>query len=270
MPQNVLVVEDEGAGQSSIAQGLKELPKVDVSECSNTDEALEELDREAPDLIILDVKLHDTSRLKLLQRVAAYTSPIPIIVTTAHRSAYKQQLERLQELTVLEKPVSPQRLRQTVQDILSTRATKKHSLFQVVDYLQLAGLSRHSLVLDVELETGERGSIEMVDGEIWNVFLGGSTGEPALERLIVSRASRVETRPLKQTPARAQMRKQPESVLIETAQRIDAARHSLFQGARASPLAPGPLACELGLWTCDDACGEDSPLQTQLDGVRAP
>lgn len=92
LPGRVLVVEDE----EDVASGLAELLRdwgIMPSIATTGAEALEAIDRELPDAIVLDVKLPDMSGIDVYDQVARRFPTLPVIFSSAHADA--KQLERI-------------------------------------------------------------------------------------------------------------------------------------------------------------------------------
>ena len=92
--------------------------------------------------------------------------------------------------------------------------------FQLVDYLQLAALGRHSLLINVE-DDGESGKLEVVDGEIWTVSYGSLRGREALAMLFKSPPRRLDIGELGKQPEERQLEAKTESLLLDLARAHD-------------------------------------------------
>jgi two-component system catabolic regulation response regulator CreB len=117
MPTRILIVEDEAAIADTIAYALTTDGFVPVW-CSTGAEALAELDREAPDLIVLDVGLPDINGIELFRLIVARTAA-PVIFLTA-RSA---EVDRIVGLEMgaddyIAKPFSPRELTARIRTVL--------------------------------------------------------------------------------------------------------------------------------------------------------
>jgi CheY-like chemotaxis protein len=224
MTHHILVVEDEINLLTATVRGLESLDDVVVSGCGSAEEALGILTSTVPDLLVLDINLPGVSGLDLLEDLAARELDLPVIVTTAYRLANQEHLDRHPGLTILEKPVPLNTLRALVRQHLEPSASELSAgPFQVSDYLQLASLGRHSLVLEAELGSGRTGRIEIWQGEIWNVWCDGITGTDALGRMVLGQISGIRTRTLTTRPGQRQIEARSENVLLEIARLHDEA-----------------------------------------------
>lgn len=229
MSFKVLIVEDEGTLRNALARGIAGMKGVEVQAFASAEEALEELAASIPDLAILDMNLPGMSGLDLVENLAARERTVPVIVTTAYTTRYREKLTRHSGLTVLEKPVSLDHLRKLIgeRQQASGSGEPQHP-FQVTDYLQLAAMGRHSLTLAVEMEGGVTGRVEVVGGEVWNVFAGDRTGADALALLVSSPLHRLRCGPLDPIPTARQLEERSEHLLLEIARRQDEAAHGGF------------------------------------------
>jgi DNA-binding NtrC family response regulator len=82
---HVLIVDDE----ESICWGLKRLLSEEghrVSVTSSAEEALVSVERQVPDLVVMDVRLPGMDGLSAMERLSSVSGPIPVVVMTAFGS----------------------------------------------------------------------------------------------------------------------------------------------------------------------------------------
>lgn len=93
----------------------------DVHEVGDGLDALTHLDRDPPDLVVLDLGLPTVSGLVVREEIAAgaLTRHIPVVVVTGAA----ENLDQLDVPCVLRKPVSPDRLVEAVRKCLASGAT---------------------------------------------------------------------------------------------------------------------------------------------------
>ena len=113
----VLVVDDEPMVREVVARYL-ELDGVLVAEASNGAEAIEWLDSNTPDLIVLDVMLPEVDGLTILRRLRL-TSDVPVMLLTARSN----EVDRIAGLELgaddyVVKPFSPREVAARVRTIL--------------------------------------------------------------------------------------------------------------------------------------------------------
>lgn len=134
-PLRVLIVDDEPPARKRIAKLLREQEGFEaIGECTNGKEALEVIEAEAPDLVLLDVQMPEMSGLDLLEALDPDTMPAVIFVT-----AYDQHALRAFELHAVDyllKPFDDERFETALQ-----RARAR------VERGHLAGLSRRLLAI---------------------------------------------------------------------------------------------------------------------------
>lgn len=98
----VLIVEDEATLRGIIARNLSARGH-EVTEADSVREALNCLDKEQPDLLLLDINLPDRTGWDILRHLKAEDNPLPVVIV----SAVRMNLERLAEfkpLAYLPKP----------------------------------------------------------------------------------------------------------------------------------------------------------------------
>ena len=102
-PVRVLCIDDEDAARYIIRQLLSGR-EYDVIEAGSGKVGLHKARREAPDVILLDLRLTDTTGYDVLDRLRAHpaTANIPVIVVTSQRLRDEDRL-RLTSATILPK-----------------------------------------------------------------------------------------------------------------------------------------------------------------------
>lgn len=134
---SILLVEDDRLVLATISQGLARAGYV-VSTAESVDEAEETLaSGERPDMIVLDVSMHDRSGLELAQRLHSFDH-IPFILLTAYSDQeIIDQATALGALGYLVKPVDTTQLIPAIEAAIS-RAQELHSLRKSNNQLQMA------------------------------------------------------------------------------------------------------------------------------------
>jgi DNA-binding response OmpR family regulator len=100
--RRVLLVEDEPALRRVIARNLTSRG-VEVAEAGTVAEALNTLDAETPDLILLDINLPDRSGWDVLRDLQRRRIAVPTIVVSAVRVS-QSRLDEFQPMAYLPKP----------------------------------------------------------------------------------------------------------------------------------------------------------------------
>ena len=216
MKHHVLIVEDELVLLQALMRGLKSIRTLHITGCASVEEAIAVLDEDPPELLITDLNLPGRNGVDLINELLQRNLQIPVIVMTAFLGKYSEALNQHPSLTILEKPFPLEALRNTIEEKLSNQIQQTSiGPFQLVDYLQLSGMGRHSLRLQVELESGEQAILEIIEGDIWNVYAGGYIGEKALAFLIQGHVSKLGFVDLKNQPKERQIQNRWEEVLLD-------------------------------------------------------
>jgi CheY-like chemotaxis protein len=118
--QRILVVEDDPAVRRMYRTALG-FGGFIVVEAEDSLSALQQLDEQTPDLVILDLMLPTISGLIVQQEIAAHahTRDIPVVIVTGS----DMNLDDLDVPCVLRKPVSPDQLVTAVQSCLRSCAS---------------------------------------------------------------------------------------------------------------------------------------------------
>src|SRR5579862_1636999 len=120
MPKpRILVIDDEAAIRESLKMTL-EYEGYEVLAAPTGQEGLSLAEREAPDLVLLDVKMPGMDGLEVLDRLHAMNEALPVVMISAHGTpSTAVDAIRRGALDFLEKPFeSTERLRVTIQNAL--------------------------------------------------------------------------------------------------------------------------------------------------------
>lgn len=114
MPElKILLVDDEAPARARLRELLvdvaAEVPNVVVGEAGNGVTALAQVEAEAPDVLLLDIRMPKMDGIELAQHLARLPQPPAIIFATAY-DAYAMQAFDLNAVDYLLKPVRAQRL----------------------------------------------------------------------------------------------------------------------------------------------------------------
>jgi two-component system LytT family response regulator len=162
----VLVADDEAPARQRLMDLLQKDPHVaTVLEASNGQIAVEIIEREAPDLVFLDVQMPELDGLEVIEAVGADAMPLTVFVT-----AYDQHAIRAFEANALDyllKPYSDERLEaalcrakarhddrtirefgRSVLRMISTRRPAGHYLDRLV--VKSAGSTRFIRVVEID------------------------------------------------------------------------------------------------------------------------
>ena len=119
----VLVAEDDRSVRESLVRALR-LEGYDVTAVTDGEQALEHMESDTPDLIILDIMMPVMDGYTLNMRLQANpkTQGIPILVLTAKGQKMRDLFEMAPNVAAyVQKPFDPKMLRELIAGILSSR-----------------------------------------------------------------------------------------------------------------------------------------------------
>ncbi len=132
----VMIVEDEVPAAQRLLDFLKEEPDLEViGRADSGEEAVEQIERLKPDLLLLDIHLPDMSGIDLLRLLK---TPPAVVFTTAY-DQYAIQAFELQAVDYLLKPFSRERFRQALEKV---RQRLGSASGKMADWRQLQELIR--------------------------------------------------------------------------------------------------------------------------------
>jgi DNA-binding NtrC family response regulator len=117
MSAKVLIVDDDGATLEGLKQLLKNAAYLPIA-VGSFPEAMQALETDRPDLLIVDVRLHEYNGLQL---VIAADGKIPAIVLTGYADPVLEGDARHEGAEYLVKPVEPGTLLALMKDMLERR-----------------------------------------------------------------------------------------------------------------------------------------------------
>lgn len=183
----ILIVEDEETLRIGMMRALAKLPQVQVAAAGNVREALALIDSSPPDAVISDLDLPDRFGAELLGELDRRGLRIPVTFVSAFTRELGERVPRSPRVRMVEKPLSLERLREIALAALSARDSVLPPPFGPSDYLQLACLGRHSVVITHrEDDEHERaiGKIVVWRGQLWSARDEEGEGEAAFRRMV--------------------------------------------------------------------------------------
>jgi two-component system nitrogen regulation response regulator NtrX len=119
MPKpRILVIDDDAGIRESLKMTL-EYDGYDVSGAATGQEGLALVEREAPDLVMLDLKMPGMDGLDVLTRIHSINPALPVVMISAHGTASNgAEATRKGAVDFLEKPVGTDRLLVTIKNAL--------------------------------------------------------------------------------------------------------------------------------------------------------
>ena len=220
--QRILLLEDEESLRGAMVRGLAKLSGVTVVDVATVREGKEVLAQiPSPDLVISDLDLPDGIGIEIATEVGRLGLRLPIVFVSAYVGKFKHRLPERGDFEVYEKPLPLQVLRTVVEDKLFRTNRRASSPFGVADYIQLAAMGQHSVVIEVASAVGHA-RIFIKRGEVWSANDRLGTGRDALHRLVFLGTAQVTCRALDkdELPAR-NIEGSAESVLLDVMREHD-------------------------------------------------
>ena len=222
---HLLVLGDDPDLHEPLETSLQTLPDLDVVRTGRISEALQSLDTAQPRLIITDFVLPDGSALKLPDELRRRGMRVPIICVAADEQRALLDGANGAFAEALIKPVDPERLRTLIAARLQLEQDRgEQAPFSVPDYLQLAGLGKRSVVVDVYEGDRLLGSITVVEGEAFAASDLHGTGLDAFRRLALltqAESLLITCRSLDGHPTERNLRGAVDQLLLDAARVAD-------------------------------------------------
>ena len=120
----VLLVDDDAAIRASLRMML-EYDGYDCLDAASGPEALDRVAQDAPDLVLLDVKMPGMDGLEVLQRIRATQEHLPVVVVSGHGTVSTAvEATRRGAFDFLEKPLTTERVLLTLRRALEDQAVR--------------------------------------------------------------------------------------------------------------------------------------------------
>src|SRR5687767_15415766 len=118
MPSRILVIDDEPAIRDSLRMIL-EYEDYQFVGASSGQEGVATVQRERPDLVLLDIKMPGMDGMEVLRKLHAIDETLPIVMISGHgTTATAVEAIRSGAIDFLDKPLSSERVIVTVQNVL--------------------------------------------------------------------------------------------------------------------------------------------------------
>lgn len=222
----MLVVEDEPVLRASMVRGLSKLPGVEVVDAGTVRDARELMRAYPPALLISDLDLPDGSGVEVASELERMGRRVPVVFVTAYLGHYRAKVPERPDVEVHEKPLALDRLRRIVSGHLGALESESHP-FGLVDYVQLAGMGRRSVVIDVRGHLRGIGRVVIRDGQLWSASDEQGQGIEAFRRLAFLQNATIACRA---APEAAELPRDvqgsAESVLLDVLREYDETRHA--------------------------------------------
>ena len=171
MKPRILVVDDEAAVRDSLKMTL-EYDGYDVTLAATGEEGVKLIEREAPDLVFLDVKMPGMDGLEVLQKVRHLAEVTPIVVISGHGDiSTAVEATRLGAFDFIEKPLDRERVLVTVRNAVDTRRLKTENRSYRKD-----AEKKYQIIGDSPALAAVRGAIQKAAPTNATVLIWGESG----------------------------------------------------------------------------------------------
>lgn len=179
----VLIVEDEPNLRNSVVRGLSRALDARVLGAGTIAEARSALDATPPSVLVSDIDLPDGTGLELFKDLDDRGLKTPIIVVSAYVRHYQGRIPTRPGVEAYEKPLPLEQLKRVVERALTQVIPQDTSPFIAADYLQLAGIGRKSVLIEVRTPRLS-GTIQVHAGSVVSANDSRGDGMPAFRRLV--------------------------------------------------------------------------------------
>lgn len=174
---SILIVDDEPLAREELRRLLEDSADVHImGECANAIEAIGAINRQAPDVVFLDIQMPRVSGLEMLSMLDPERMP-RIVFLTAHDEYAVQAFEE-HAFDYLLKPADPARLEKTLQRLRRERAPQDVSVLKGAGELRqipCSGVNRVTLM--------KLGDVEYVVSRPAGVYVVGEDGQERFTEL---------------------------------------------------------------------------------------
>lgn len=173
----VLIVDDEALAREELRRLLEEAADVHIlGECANAIEAIGAINRQAPDVVFLDIQMPRVTGLEMLSMLDPERMP-HIVFLTAHDEYAVQAFEE-HAFDYLLKPADPARLAKTLQRLRRDRAPQDVRVLKGASELRQIPCSGVNRVTLTKLE-----EVEYVVSRPAGVYVVGEDGQERFTEL---------------------------------------------------------------------------------------
>jgi two-component system nitrogen regulation response regulator NtrX len=167
----ILVIDDESAIRGSLKMTL-EYDGYEVSTAATGEEGVKLVEREAPDLVFLDIKMPGMDGLEVLQKLRHLTETVPVVVISGHADINTAvEATKLGAFDFIEKPLASERVLVTVRNAVDTRRLKTENRSYRRD-----AEKKHQIVGDSPALAAVRGAIQKAAPTNATVLIWGESG----------------------------------------------------------------------------------------------
>ncbi|MFH1921008.1 MAG: response regulator [Planctomycetota bacterium] len=148
----LLLVDDEHEFVETLAERLK-LRDLDASIARNGEEALSAVEREEPDVIVLDLKMPGIHGIEVLRRVKEAYPNVEVIILTGHGSKKDEEAAlRLGAFDYVKKPADLDTLVSRIKNAFKRKMSKLERTFMAVAFAEEGEFDTAKEVMEDEEE----------------------------------------------------------------------------------------------------------------------
>jgi two-component system, NtrC family, nitrogen regulation response regulator NtrX len=167
----ILVIDDESAVRDSLKMTL-EYDGYDVMLAATGEEGVKLIEREAPDLVFLDIKMPGMDGLEVLQKLRHLVDVTPVVVISGHADINTAvEATKLGAFDFIEKPLERERVLVTVRNAVDTRRLKTENKSYRRD-----AEKKYQVVGDSPALAAVRGAIQKAAPTNATVLIWGESG----------------------------------------------------------------------------------------------
>ena len=171
MKPRILVIDDEEGIRNSLKMTL-EYDGYDVMLAATGEEGVKLVEREAPDLVFLDIKMPGMDGLEVLQKLRHMVETVPIVVISGHADINTAvEATKLGAFDFIEKPLASERVLITVRNAVDTRRLKTENRTHKKD-----AEKKYQIVGDSPALAAVRGAIQKAAPTNATVLIWGESG----------------------------------------------------------------------------------------------
>ena len=218
----VIVDDEEDLVWTLTRQVQRARPELSVKGFTDPAEALEQIRREPPDVLVTDVRMPKLSGIELVLAARQVSPSIAVVVITAFATVHvRKEVMAQGSVTFLEKPFELSALLEAIDRAPAARTGFEGaiSLPMLPDLVQMYALARVDGALEISGH-GSTGVIWFRAGEIVHARCGERSGPTAFFDLLLWQGGRFRLEPGASPPERT-IDASWQSLLIEGARRVD-------------------------------------------------
>ncbi len=127
MPARILLIDDDAGIRESMRMPL-EYEGYEYAAAASAEEGLTAIQRDAPDIVFLDIKMPGMDGLDALSRIKAMNESLPVVMISAHGTAQVgMDATKRGADDFIEKPFGAERLLVTIRNVLSQTRLKEEN-----------------------------------------------------------------------------------------------------------------------------------------------